>query len=239
MEYLDRSDEERDNRFSDSDNDSGYSHEREYDDGGDVDDEGDSQDSSGTRQEVESGTSSDPEILRHELETMRRRYSGASRRINEEIQRRTAIENQYHSERTELLEALMRERVQDLPPEEQHQKMDAFRRELANMTEREQWQAERQMAGMAVRQSFIQNLSQKYGVDADDLEQFQDAETMEWFAQREASRNKKQDQTGKRNRSRSSRGREDRVENTSSPPRAPKTLDEGENEFLRLARRRR
>jgi hypothetical protein len=239
---LKLSDTERDGRFDDDDIDSDYSHEREYEDDDGDDDEDDSQDVSGRgTQEVERGTSSDNEtvVLRKELDTLRRRFSGASRRINEEIQSRTQLENRYQQERAQLMEAVVRERIQDLPPGEQHAKLDEFRRLLHEEQNNNQHQSEKAMMAEVARRAYIIELSQQTGVPAEELENIKDGDTMEWFAQRESSRAKKQTQTQKRNRSRSKGNQDDRVEHTSSPPKPPKTVDEGENAFLAAVRRRR
>lgn len=228
-----------DERNYDSDYDSDDSHEREYDDEEDEDVEDDSSDASGDNEQTPEGSSNlTPEQLKAQLDDLARRYAGQTRKVGELMQERQARDNAYFQERRALLEALLHERVQDLPVEEQRSKFAQLNAYLeteqkeAHLTQREQ------LVGQGLREQVLHNMAAQYEVDVNELRNFRDITDAEFFAARESQRKKQETQTKKRTRRRT-QGKDtfDERRTTSAPPKAPTNLEEAENAFLREARR--
>lgn len=226
------------------------SHEQEYDESDDTD--SDDEDSDGSTasgdstREVENSPSLTPEQLQQEIERYKARLNGANRKIQELSQGRTALETQWQQERAQYLEALMRERIQDLPPEEQDQQMQMFYHALQAEQEKSQHQQERQLYGEVARRATVMDIARRYadyGVTEEKLMQFDSANEMIAHAEERKSWVEEQQQTQKRQRRR--RKKADNFEEprqSSTPRKEPQTLDEAEAEFrrqYRTAQRRR
>lgn len=229
-----------DDVFEDDYDDTDNTHERD-DDGDDVDSyDDDPYDASEDSQEVQSApANSDAESLQKQIQELKKRFAGQSRRINYDSQRYATLERRYQDERRELLEALLHERIQDLPPDEQKEKVKEFHLAYQQEQALHQYSGEREMMLAALKTSAIKDIASRYGVAEEELAELPDADTMEWFAAREARRRKKEQQTQKRDKRRVNKSDpSDTRRQTSAPPKEPKTLDEAENAFLRAARRR-
>lgn len=228
------------------------SHEQEYDEPDDTDSEDDDADegnaSGDSTREVENSPSLTPEQLQQEIERYKARLNGANRKIQELSQGRTALETQWQQERAQYLEALMRERIQDLPPEEQDQQMQMFYHALQQEQQNSQHQQERQLYGEVARRATMMDIArqaQQAGVDISetDLEPFDSANEMIAHVKKIKDIQESNQQTQKRQRRK--RKKADNFEEprqSSTPRKEPQTLDEAEAEFrrqYRTAQRRR
>lgn len=245
--HSDRSPSYEDDMYDDDTSPLGHdSHEQGYDepdeDSSYDDDSSGGQASDDFQREVENSSSLSTEQLQKEIERYKDRLNGANRKVQELMQGRTALETQRQQERAQYLEALMRERIQDLPPDEQQERMQMFYTALEHERQQAQTQQERALYGEVARRATIMDIARKYaeyGVTEEDLEPFDSSREMLVVAERE----KQRAQTQKRQRRR--RRRTDNFESpepASTPPKEPQTIEDAESAFktlYRKARRRR
>lgn len=237
--------DERDD-FEDSSDDS---HEREYDDEYE-DDELEDDDDSGDDSDDDTP---DIESLKKELASMRQRFSGATRKINEVLRDREMSKAEHIHERNQLLMALMQERVKDLEPEEQRAKMQQFEYALNQQSQlqlqQEQSQQKDQVFGLLAKRMAVQHIANQYGVPEEELMRFNDAEDMKAHAEsiselmkaNTGQTSKKRNQPRQQS-SRESTGRRRRRQSFDTPaPVAQRrkkieTVDDAEAELKRLVK---
>jgi DNA repair exonuclease SbcCD nuclease subunit len=119
---------------------------------------------------VETGTVGVPS----QTEDWESRFKGLQGRLQREIEEKRALQQQL----LQMQEQILREKIQDLDPEEQEVALREFRlRQKEQELLQTRWEME-----MAARRMAILHLSQQYGVPAEELEQFNDAYSMEAYA---------------------------------------------------------
>jgi hypothetical protein len=174
--------------------------------------------------EEEGGSLASAERPGHDWES---RFKGLQGRLQREIEEKRALQQQI----LQLQEQMLRQRLQDLDPEEQEVALKEFRlqqreQELAQLY----WQME-----MAARQFALMELSQKYGVPVEELEQFQDGYSMEAYARGVAEARKRLRREQRRAQ------QQDRFEQATAPAvqrPAARNLDEAEMSWREFVRTR-
>jgi hypothetical protein len=240
------SDERDDYEYSDE------SHERDDEDydGDDVDDDDEDSEDDGDER---SSTTEQLEALRKELDQYKNRFSGASRKINELLQEKDSVTAQTAQERYQLMMALMQEKVKDLDPEEQQQKLKQFdvalRQQMQLYFQEHQSRQQQEQLGPILKQMSAQRIAAEYGVPEEELMQFRDPEDMRIHARtisenlgerdepkqtkkRNRQRNKPAEQQPRRNR----RTQFDSPEPVAARRKKIETVDDAEKELLRLVK---
>lgn len=181
--------------------------------------------------EHQSRSDTDPARLRAELEDQKRRNAGLQRRLQRELQERQELERRL----AQYEEAIYQQQLAILPPEERLARLEAFRRERAVRDRERQAQLVDQALEERARRLVIAELSRTYNVPVEDLERFNDPDSMEFYAKRVAELRL---QGEARARRAAGSDRFEPAEPTPGPRKRARDLDEAAELFREAIRRR-